>query len=90
MLFQYTIVDAKIEERIAIQALRLNTLSKLTFSDSKRFDALIKDVFPDVSFQDVDYAELQAALTETAQEMGLIVSDVQVKLVIITRKEELS
>ena len=71
-------VDGKIEERIAIQALRLNTLSKLTFSDSKRFDALIKDVFPDVTFQDVDYAELQASLIETAKEMGLIVSNVQV------------
>ena len=47
-------------------------------------------MFPDVSFQDVDYAELQAALTETAQEMGLIVSDVQVMLGIITRKEEIS
>lgn len=66
------------EELIAIQALRINTLSKLTFSDSKSFDSLIKDVFPDVKFEDVDYAELQAALVETANEMGLIVSDVQV------------
>ena len=71
-------VDAKTEEKIAIQAIRLNTLSKLTFADSKRFDALVRDVFPGAEFQDVDYAELQSALVETTQEMGLIVSKVQV------------
>ena len=73
------LVDAEAEATLAIQSLRRNTLSKLTFADSKKFDALVKDVFPDVKFKDVDYAELRSALVETAQEMGLIVSEVQVK-----------
>ena len=66
------------EVKIVVQALRLNTLSRLTFADSKRFDALIKDVFADVQFQDVDYPELNAALQQSAEEMGLIVSKIQV------------
>lgn len=72
------LVDSEAEATLAIQSLRRNTLSKLTFADSKKFDALVKDVFPDVTFKDVDYAELRSALVETAQEMGLIVSEVQV------------
>lgn len=31
-----------------LQALTLNTLSKLTFEDSKRFSMLIDNVFPDI------------------------------------------
>lgn len=62
-----------------VQAMRLNTLSKLTFSDCKRFDALIKDVFPDISFKDVEYSTLREALKETMREMGLVESEVQVK-----------
>lgn len=44
-------IDLDAEYTIVVQALRLNTLSKLTFYDSQRFDALVKDVFPDVKFQ---------------------------------------
>ena len=36
---------------MVVQALRVNTLSKLTFADSKRFDALVRDVFPNVPFE---------------------------------------
>lgn len=63
-----------------VQALRLNTLSKLTFSDSKRFDALIKDVFPDIAFHDVEYATVKEALKSSMEEMGLVASTVQVFL----------
>ena len=43
-------IDAKQEAEIVVQALRLNTLSKLTFTDSIRFDDLVKDVFTGVAF----------------------------------------
>jgi len=42
-----------------VQALRLNTLSKLTFADSKRFDALVRDVFLGVPFREVEYEDLE-------------------------------
>ena len=41
-------VDSTIEFEVVVQSLRLNTLSKLTFADSKRFDSLLMDVFPGV------------------------------------------
>ena len=74
----HTIVDSGVEYRIVVQALRLNTLSKLTFADSKRFDSLVKDVFPGVPFRDVEYVELEAALREACIEQNLVVIDAQV------------
>ena len=72
------VVDSGVEYRIVVQALRLNTLSKLTFADSKRFDSLVKDVFPGVPFRDVEYVELEAALREACVEQNLVVIDAQV------------
>ena len=67
-----------VEYQLVVQALRLNTLSKLTFADSKRFDSLVKDVFPGVSFKDLEYLELEAALKEACQEANLMVIESQV------------
>ena len=61
-----------------VQALRLNTLSKLTFADGKRFDALVRDVFPGVPFRDVDYHALETALREACSENNLVVIESQV------------
>ena len=61
-----------------VQALRLNTLSKLTFADSKRFDSLVKDVFPGIPFRDVEYVELESALREACVEQNLMIIDAQV------------
>ena len=63
-----------------MQALRVNTLSKLAFNDSKLFDGLVLDVFPGVTFQDIAYVDLKQALLETCQEMNLEVIDSQVSL----------
>lgn len=51
-----------------VQALRLNTMSKFTFADCTRFDALIKDVFPGIDFKEVEYSELSAALRQVFEE----------------------
>lgn len=66
------------ESHIVVQALRLNTMSKLTFADCARFDALVKDVFPGTDFKDVDYAELNIALEEVFGEANLEIINVQV------------
>ena len=76
--FDFFLVNAKVEARLVVQALRVNTLSKLTFSDSKRFDALVQDIFPGVDFKGVEYAELADALRAAAQESNLMVMETQV------------
>ena len=71
-------MDAAVETRLIVQALRVNTLSKLAFNDSKLFDSLVLDVFPGVTFQDIAYVDLRQALLETCKEMNLEVIDSQV------------
>ena len=71
-------MNAKVEARLVVQALRVNTLSKLTFADSKRFDSLVRDIFPGVDFKGVEYAELAEALKTSAQESNLMVMETQV------------
>ncbi|KAH0625160.1 hypothetical protein JD844_033332 [Phrynosoma platyrhinos] len=70
------------ESHIVVQALRLNTMSKLTFADCARFDALAKDVFPGIDFKDVDYAELNNALQEAFEEANLEIIPTQIKKVL--------
>ena len=75
-------MNAKVEARLVVQALRVNTLSKLTFADSKRFDALVRDIFPGVDFKGVEYAELADALRSSAQESNLMVMETQVSIIL--------
>ena len=72
------LLDAKVEARLIVQALRVNTLSKLTFSDAKRFDSLVRDVFPDVPFRDIEYEKLEAALRAACEESNLTIIKSQV------------
>ena len=65
------------EEQLIIQSLRVNTLSKLTFEDSERFQALIADVFPNDKKEDVDYPEFESAIREVLAEDGLQCMDKQ-------------
>uniref|UniRef100_A0A672FSM8 Cytoplasmic dynein 2 heavy chain 1 n=1 Tax=Salarias fasciatus TaxID=181472 RepID=A0A672FSM8_SALFA len=70
----------KIEEAgLVVQALRLNTMSKLTFADSSRFDALVKDVFSGVSFTDVEDQLLMQALEQVYKEAQLELIPSQLK-----------
>jgi dynein heavy chain 2 len=72
-------MDAKREMEIVVQALRLNTLSKLTFTDCVRFDNLVKDVFTGVEFNNAGYEQLKDALRESCQELGYNVNENQIK-----------
>ena len=71
-------VDAQTEANLVVQALRINTLSKLTFSDSLRFDALVKDVYPGVEFKDIEYENVAAAFREVCKENNLVINENQV------------
>lgn len=59
-------ISATEEANLVVQASRINTLSKLTFADSKRFDALIADIFPDVLFKDIEYESLAEAVRQVS------------------------
>ncbi|XP_070553238.1 cytoplasmic dynein 2 heavy chain 1-like isoform X2 [Ptychodera flava] len=67
------------ESKLVVQAMRVNTLSKLTFSDGKRFDALVSDVFPGVELKDIEYETLAVALREVCKEQHLVVAEPQIK-----------
>ena len=72
-------VDGKVEAKLVVQALRINTLSKLTFADSARFDALVRDVFPGVEFKDIEYEQLAEAIRDVCKETNLMVNEGQIK-----------
>ncbi|KAJ3042257.1 Cytoplasmic dynein 2 heavy chain 1 [Rhizophlyctis rosea] len=71
-------VDPKREAAIMVKAIRANTLSKLTFADSQRFNGLMQDIFPDVPVEDIQYEELKKAVRETYDEMNLVYIESQV------------
>ncbi|XP_025088458.1 cytoplasmic dynein 2 heavy chain 1-like isoform X3 [Pomacea canaliculata] len=72
-------IDSNHEAKLVVQALRINTLSKLTFSDSTRFDGLVKDVFPGIEFKDIEYETLAEAIRSICVESNLIVNQNQVR-----------
>jgi dynein heavy chain 2 len=57
-------IEYQTEFEILIKAVRVNTLSKLTFNDTSKFLALIGDVFPGVPSDDITGGELEAAIKE--------------------------
>ncbi|KAJ3416777.1 Cytoplasmic dynein 2 heavy chain 1 [Chytridiales sp. JEL 0842] len=65
------------EAAIVVKALRVNTLSKLTFSDSQRFNGLMKDIFPNVDPEEIQYEDLKDAICFTYEEMQLEYSETQ-------------
>ncbi|GAB0096653.1 Cytoplasmic dynein 2 heavy chain 1 [Sergentomyia squamirostris] len=67
------------EMEIAVNAVRSNTMSKLTLSDCKLFDGLIGDVFPGVQVNDFRQKELLKALAESFQSAGLVYNDRQIE-----------
>ncbi|KAA8593993.1 hypothetical protein FQN60_004827, partial [Etheostoma spectabile] len=67
------------ESSLVVQALRLNTMSKLTFSDCSRFDALVRDVFSGVNFTDMEDQILMHALEQVYQEAQLELIPSQLK-----------
>ncbi len=72
-------ISAKYESQLVVQAARINTLSKLTYGDSKRFDGLLQDIFPGIDLRDIEYENLRQALHEIYKEHHLLINDMQVR-----------
>ncbi|CAI4230143.1 unnamed protein product [Auanema sp. JU1783] len=71
----------KRETDIVVQALLLNTLSKLTFADSKRFTVLIDDIFSDADKEMAKFGDLIDPLDRASKEMKIDLSDKQLQKV---------
>ena len=54
-----------------IKSIRVNTISKLTYSDSKKYEYLQTDMFPGIKSQDIAYEDLQAEIKEALKELKL-------------------
>ena len=61
-------VESKLEYEILIKAIRVNTLSKLTYADTMRFLSLINDVFPGIKSDDISGGELEQAIKDVVKE----------------------
>ena len=56
---------------ILIKAIRINTMSKLTFGNSKRFEFLLNDMFPGIKVEDIVYENLEKAVHDTLIKLNL-------------------
>lgn len=75
---------------IAVEAIRFNTLSKLTLADSVLFDNIVKDVFTGVTFVDFEFHQLTNALKASAVELGLQINEHQVSKQLLTNTLSIS
>ena len=51
-----------------IKALRINTISKLTFNDMLKFNVLVEDVFPGINIKDIIYEEVSKAIRKVFED----------------------
>lgn len=63
--------DTDFEMRLAVNALRMNTMSKLTSSDCKRFDMLIGYVFANTTIDKMQQNVLQQSIERAFEQMSL-------------------
>ncbi|XP_044749353.1 cytoplasmic dynein 2 heavy chain 1 [Coccinella septempunctata] len=74
-----TNIDTAVEISLAVNVLRADTLSKLTFSDSWKFENIIQQVFREVDIQNIVDERLVRALEESFVELGLVPNERQLK-----------
>ena len=51
-------ITLETESELLIKAIRINTLSKLTFTDMRKFKFLLSDIFPGIESKDIVYEEI--------------------------------
>jgi len=75
-------LDYEAEALLLIKSIRVNTISKLTYSDSKKYDFLQADMFPGIKSEDIAYERLHAAIKEAIEELKLQYIDKQVQKIL--------
>lgn len=71
--------DRNHEMRLAVNALRLNTMSKLTASDCKRFDMLIGYVFANTIIDSVKMNDLKSSIEIAFEQLDMHVNEKQIE-----------
>ena len=66
------------EALVLIKAIRVNTISKLTYDDAIKYEAIQADMFPGITSGDVDYEQLAAAIDAVIADMKLQKIDKQI------------
>lgn len=56
---------------LLIKSIRVNTISKLTYSDSRKYELLQADMFPGIKSEDISYEKLHEAIREALKELKL-------------------
>lgn len=72
------LVDTTVEISLVVNVLRANTLSKLTFADSRKFENILQQVFQEAEIQDIVDEALVKALEDSFGELGLMPNKRQV------------
>ena len=72
-------VDEAAEAEILVQAVRVNTFSKLTHADAVRFDQLVGDLFPSTPLSDIGDTRLVECIEQAYNELGLVCMTRQVQ-----------
>lgn len=71
--------DVSKETDIVLQVLKNDTLPKLSFIDSLKFNAILQDVFGREDTHDIDADPITKYIEESFEELGLIKNDRQVR-----------
>jgi dynein heavy chain 2 len=71
-------LDYDQEALILIKSIRVNTISKLTYSDQFKYEYLQQDMFPKIQTKDIDYGKLVDAIKEALTELKLLYIEKQV------------
>lgn len=70
------------EALLLIKSIRVNTISKLTYSDSQKYEYLQADMFPGIKSEDIAYEKLQKAIEESLKDLKLQYIEKQVQKIL--------
>lgn len=73
-------ITMKTEFNLVISCIKMDTLSKLTYADSIKFDGILQDVFPNAEAEQNLDDDIIKKIEESFVEMGLSVNQRQVFL----------
>lgn len=70
------------EALLLIKSIRVNTISKLTYTDSRKYEFLQADMFPGIKSEDIAYEQLNAAIAEAIVDLKLQYIEKQVQKIL--------
>ncbi|EGR34655.1 hypothetical protein IMG5_004580 [Ichthyophthirius multifiliis] len=75
-------ITKEVEYELVIKAIRINTMSKLTFQDTQKFVSLLEDVFPGTISGDILYEQISEVSKEVLRENRLDIIETQIQKIL--------